>query len=748
MTTERFRRRYAGKDRATLIANVKSSLRSRFAEKGISIDFSNDLVAIIIEQCALIAENSNFFQDVQANEAFLPTVQSRNALDRHVSSMGYNPAGAVPSGGSISVGLSEPNANAVIVPKGFEWNGPNGLVFQTTQDYVFPANDTTKQEVGLTQQEGRSTTFASNGLRFQRFPLAIGEGEFLSYRSVVVEINGETWTESDSFLDTDTSVFRVAYTAEPPFIQFGDGAVGDIPPSGAGISVEYNITRGPEGVIEGGQITSPVSPLNFLGSVVNFVVDESTGEMKGGSGPEDSSLTIARAPIARLADDAIVTRLDFQGLVESFKDPIFGAPGAVSASLATSVQNDAFTYSRLVSIRSKLTSNTDLLQSKTTDVSSEVVSTQAGLSFVSNGLEDVFESLVAGSDALNALDEIDVQSSLLRDGIVSIEDESSTVSSRLDGVDSDRNSVEVAASDLRALIQGVGSGGTISPTDYQAMIDALDAVDNGVSSIESALSFSSPIRQGLSAVSTSTLSLKSQLSNVRSEQEKVVNALSVVSSDVTDLNGEVASISSGLSAFNVFMADLNSGFVNPFGSTVDDINDIIDHLDRVFADVCGPNLISVNVLGLDADGFYTAPTTGLLDSLQTYIDFRKEESVVYKTQSAENYIITPLIEVVFKERAGVDPLKIRASVEDSILASSKGRDFGAGLNIDDLYNDLRDLEDDLDRVNIRITGFTGSELLSCFIDQDGNLSIQQREVVSKPQISFFRVTPNGSRESI
>jgi len=250
------KRLYAGKDFDTLVQQVKSKLRAVYEPKGVTFDFTNDLTSLLLDQASYVAELVNFFQDLQANDVYLPTIQSREALDRYAAARAYNPAGAVPSSGQLVVTPQAAPVSTAIMPNGFGFLGPQGLRYEAVQSYTFPLGSTASQVIDVSQRETRNLTFGSDGSPFQVFNLgSLAVGEFLAYRSLEVVIDGVTWTERDAFLDTDTTVYRVAYTPSTPYIEFGDGAVGLIPPDGASIAVKFAVTRAEQGIIPAGEIT-------------------------------------------------------------------------------------------------------------------------------------------------------------------------------------------------------------------------------------------------------------------------------------------------------------------------------------------------------------------------------------------------------------------------------------------------------------------------------------------------------------
>lgn len=745
---DRFRRRYAGKDRQTLISDVKSLLRTQFEPKGINFDFSNDLNSLLLEQVALVGENVNFFQDLQINDSFLRTVQSKTGLDRQVASRGYNPSGAVPSAGSLTVAPSTAQPNAILLPQGFEWIGPDGLIFQTTQDYVFPAGSTDPQSINLTQQASRNANFASNGGRFQRLPLGnFNDNEFLTHRSVTVVINGEEWEERDTFLDTDTTVFRVAYTASPPFIEFGDGAVGEVPPIDAGIAVTYTVTRGEGGIIEAGQITGPVQPFVLLGNAVSFTVDETTGQMTGGLGPESSDLTRARAPGVILADNAVITDQDFLALVETFRDPVFGGVAAAGQVLATSIENDTYSLARILSIQSSLTEQGNVITDVNTALDAIQADVSANLSSMDTDAAQIITDTSPGSDIQTNLASIEQARVTTNNSANNILSEASFLNEDVSDVYNFNEAGRTNSDDIRTLITAIGSGGTIDPASYASLLILLDQLDGNQLEVSNRSSASSSTIQRISSISTDATSVKSQMTTVETELGEIQVNLTGLQSIAANIQTTKATADANLALIDAQQDVLTNTFVDPYNQAISDLTDLKNHLDNVFADVCGPNLVSVNILANNADGFYTAPTNGLIDAVQSYVDDRKEESVTFAVQSGDPFLVTPQITVTFQEVSGTEPLKVKAGLETQIFTLSRGREFGAALNLDDLYNQAQGVSD-IVKANFLITGFTGSPILESFIDGDGNLIIQDREVITRPQLTFFRLLPDGTKESI
>lgn len=697
------RRIYAGKDFSTLVSEVRSKLVRSFPD--VSFDFENDLTVVLLQVVSYALENTHFFQDLQANEVFAETAQLPSFLSKIASFHAYNPAGAVPASGEVGVSLAEVQVRTVLLDIGQKFSASNGLTYESTQQVIWPPGDTSEKQVSLSQRETRFQTFRSNGKRLQRFPLTSISGGYLAYRSLIVTVDGDEWAEVDRIGDLDTEVYRVAYTADPPFIEFGDDAVGTIPPDSSEIFVQYADTAGIGGVMTApGGIISLAPSLQAGGLQVTTKINGATGIMTGGQVPETSSLIRANIPLAEHSDQAIVVPDDFIGLVQKYRDPLYGAIAAATAVVATSLSNDLLASLLLSQLKSSF------------------VDADANVSASANDMRLIMTAIQTDATDIDTL----------ADGVISETvpikaDTASIVAAK----DSSLLQVNIANDDTesaQATIMVIGGGGgadTLTTGTYNSLIAKL------------------------SSIKSSLATVKSTLALVETKAESIDESADSISADATSIKAEVSSLESELSNFEAELASCESSLQDPWDLSTSRIEELETHLDGIFANnECGPNIVSVPILTSDADGFFAQPSIGLQRSVEAYINARKEPSVFFEVLDGSVYIVVPTVSITFEPLSGEVPSKIKGEGEANIFAFVRGFNFSDALNLDDLYDALRSI-DNVKSWNVSISSFTTENPnTSATVDADGNLAIGDLEVIGKPVLLFFRKFPDGSKELI
>lgn len=696
------RRLYAGKDFATGVAEVKSRLQRKFPE--IQFDFANDLQVVIMEVVGYFAENVNFFQDLQAAEGYMETAQLGRSIQKIASFSAYNPPGAVPASGTISVSLAVAQATTVQIAQGQGFSGRNGLRYEATDEVLFTAGELGPKTFSLSQRESRAVVFRSKGTRFQRFTLDVRDGENLAYRSLEVLVDNVEWQESDAFLDTDSTVFRVAYTGSPAYIEFGDGAVGEIPPTGAEIAVTYRVTSGINGGLgTPGGILSPTPGIVAGGSPVALVIDETTGIMSGGQAPEDAVVSKAKIPFAEHSDQAVVVHPDFSGLVSRFRDPVFGAIAAATAVVATSIENDLFSVQSLGSMRGLFTDADAIVDNSATSLRQVQTDVDAALDVIDGLADDIIALSTAGGG---------------------IRIEMTNVRGQKDSAATSVNSANLDADSITSILAAI-------PTAADGLTDPTRT----------------SLTSALAGVQLSLTSIKTQLAAIQTASENTDGLSEDVEGHAVDTKAQVIVSKTETAKIETAVVVLEADLIDPWDSAITEIDALEAHLDDIFTDTCGPNLVSVPILVRDPDGFYAAPSVGLQRALEGYLEDRKEPSVVFRVTDGSVFLVVPSIEIVFEPQLGEVPSEIKAAQEAAILTLMKGLDFGEALYLDDLYNQIRPIGRVISS-NVTLTSFTAATNSQAFVDNEGNLVVDEREIVNDPVLTFFRRFSDGSKGPI
>jgi hypothetical protein len=730
MTTSVLRLR-AGKDFDTLTSEVRARLRQKYPT--LSLDFTNDLLRVLVDFNALSIENLNFFLDLAVNENFVTTARRLSSLADLAAFAAYAPRGAVPCAGEVSLRPDRDYQLFLTLPVGQRFTGANGLTYEVSAPVVWSVGDTSFKTVSLREGVSVSRTFRSDGRRLQRIPLTgLEPGEFIAWHDVAVTVDGVPWEEVDLFQEDAGEQFRVNYLAAPPTVEFGDGAVGTVPPTDAEILIEYRVHHGRAGFIPvqtAGAIRGVEGSWVVSGTPINVVIDVTTGQMSGGAGPQSAAELRAAIPPAHHSDGAVVTPQDVQGVLQTYRHPQHGAVAAANAFVARSIQNDLTSYNTIRAIRAAFE-----------DGDVKIAAYQAALTATFTALEGSFGDIRATQA------DLEVQRGLLDDVAVDLGTVQTNIATEINagGVAADIAQARITSAQtqraaLASAISAIPSGGADQLTGGTklALLDLTSQIDTLLTSASGSLT----------AQGNNLQELQTQLAQIVSQ----IQAIEAISDTVQGLDADLlttatageATITSGEAALTAFVADLT----DPWDVVVGLVNTLETHLDGILSDECGPNVVSVPIVTFDSDGFYVAPPVGLQRAFEAYIRERCEPSVIFRVVDGSQNLIRPALRLTFELLPGFSALQIKAGLEAALLNNLRGRLFGEDVVLDDLYEACT-VVPGIAKLEVRITGFAGGQVGDASI-RDGHLLVEQRALVTRPTATYFLRRPeDGSLEAI
>lgn len=743
-------RLFSGKDYDQLVSALLARMRQKFPAFDIQAD--DEPMRLILDAMAFGLEQANFFVDVSGAERYLGTAQRASNVARIAAEFGYNPPGAVACSGVLGLSLAQPYSFVVTLPIGYEFASDRGAIYTTTEELSWAPGDTSEKQVVLSQIVNRERSFTSNGERLQRLELGgLSDLESLAFQSVEVRVNGDEWLERDSFLDTDTTVYRVAYTAKPPYIEFGDGAVGSVPNLNASVVVRFSLTLGESGELTTpGRISGGTQPLVIGGTQIQLLINRATGVMTGGAGPEQTSKTRALAPLYKHSDGAVCTDADFTALASLYRHGIYGAVSSARAVLATSLNNDLLSASLIGQIEGTFLDASNEIQA----VQSELASAVSSLA-VNRGnllaIHAALDSFLGAAQALtNRIDALEVLRVQLSTSVNATDLSAADIQNVTNAAAIQLNQLDVNRSALLSAIQVIGPGpgpDALSAATYAALIGELSSMESGVIGLQSKLSGSGVIQASAASIRGQATTSKSTITSIRTELEQLAIEQANAQSDLASLVSLEGLIEDDGDEVAQASQELTLKLTDPWSITVGLVQNLKIHLDKIFTSECGPNVVSVVILASDADGFYVAPSIGLQRALEEYLEPRREPSVRVVVVDGSRYLVVPRISVLFRVVQGYDPVKVKNLMQSEIVSLHRGRQAGQGLDLDDIYGAVNGVEGLL-RSNIEITGFDAAPGTSAVIDNEGNLAIGSREIITRPIITYFRILPDGSRELV
>lgn len=277
------------------------------------IDFGNVLVGLL----AYVGDRLAFYQDNQANEAFLTTAQLRRNIIAIAKRLGYRPPTAGAATVDLTFTLPSPAVAAVPIAKGrrtltAEVTDP--IAFQLLEDVVIPAGQTTatgRAEHSETRQE----VFASSGRPNQAYQLRFAP--FLDDSLELVAADGVYTVVEDmlSSRSTDRHVTVTVDDRDRAVLRFGNGTNGSIPVGS--ITATYKTGGGPAGNIEQNRLRRLEGTVqDALGNPVRVSVTNPL-EASGGRPRESNAQIKYLAPKANRVTNAAVSREDYEIVAET-----------------------------------------------------------------------------------------------------------------------------------------------------------------------------------------------------------------------------------------------------------------------------------------------------------------------------------------------------------------------------------------------------------------------------------------------
>lgn len=751
------RARYAGKDFFTFVDDLIARIQALFVTE------FNDFVSsgtgqMLIDIVAWAAETLSFYIDRQATESYLATARTRKAVNRLARQIGYKMAASVSAVTDLEVNLAEIFAVDVPIPEGFQFLGPDDLIYEAVEAVTFPAGEgptSLPRTIGVREGETRVEIFVSDGSKNQIFRLNPGVGKAVAGGSVSVRVDGVFWAESEIITFDQTDQFEVGYNDEPPTIRFGDGVAGNVPNTGDEVRVEYVANSGKAGLVQSNTITSVVSPLVVLATTVPLVITNPS-PTAGGSDQETLTSAKTNAPKVFKTRLVAVTREDYESLAGAFTDPLAGTVAVAQAFVARGADDDLQLQILLANIRAIVEPISENVQAEVTGIRSDIENELAtdgssGIDELQSNATDASVSLttlLAGLAALTASARSAAQDSKNRSNKIDVD--TGDITSETTSGSASASSSQTASTDLRAAIDAITTGGAneLDTPTKDALKAFLDTIDAGLTVIATAFGL---IDSEVTDISAETAQIRSSSNQIVSDVDSVDGVVEDATAASSDLDGYLAAMPA-LTADILARCDAIDALVNTsFENAIDDeLDAIFAHVDGFLSDDCKANLIEVPILTRDADGFLTDPPVALIRSLQSYLDARKEVTQVPEVVSGAIFLVPAVIEVTVGIEEGFVQQTVLSNVSKAVDDLLRVRAFGKSLR----KSDLDSVTSPNPQTGVggvagvrysvfRILGHTDpltSSLSTAFLDTNGNLIIDNRYVITKGTVTLFGET--------
>ena len=323
-------------------------------------DTFNDFVAnngiiMLMELVSYVGAILSTRSDLIADEAFLPTAISEEAVINHLKLVGQRIRRATPAIVDVEISVSAPLPTPIIISPGLQFNltGPDGEelfyeIFRAPGDFtstiVIQSGKRGIVAFGIEGIFADLVTVTSNGEPDQE--IEILETDILDEPFIVEVTTGNEivrWKRVDVIEQTNANdeVYEVRFTGDGVKIVFGNNIAGKIPLAGQEISVQFRRGGGIRGRISAGAIneTRAIAPQPPASAPVEVLFRNLTPS-SGGSDKETLDAAKRRAPREAATIQSAISGEDYALLASDFSSPIFGSTLKAVATVRTSINTN------------------------------------------------------------------------------------------------------------------------------------------------------------------------------------------------------------------------------------------------------------------------------------------------------------------------------------------------------------------------------------------------------------------------
>ncbi len=671
-------------------------------------DYSESAFGMMLaDQYALVGEQLAWLIDRRASEGFLATATQRTSVERAVRQLGYRMSPAASSSGSVQVAPKAGVPFVWSVPVGFQFVGPSGLVFEATQAVSWAAMETSAKMVQVREGQTQQVTATATGVAFQEVQLpAATNGKAVVADSVQVWVNGSEWTEVE-FLDfSEADQFEVHYASDPPFIRFGDGVSGRLPPLDADIRVRFVLGSADAGNARAGTIKSTVRPLIVAFTTIELNVNNPS-PTTGGSPVETIEEARARAPAFYASRGVAVTALDYQTLAEGYTDPQFGRAARATAYVARSLTTDGVALGLVSVIRESVTTAYTSLSADIDGAQSDADDAQAALADVATLTADFDADRAAVTTRLGAAE------TSVRDAQAHVEALAAAQTDLDEVINNTESTYGHTLTQVATYLTGLGGG----------------SVAYGTSASQMAARLTTLLADVGAALTAGRSSLTAALAAIRSASAANTQA----GVNWASISDDIALVATAIDDAEVRYASMRAEVALGTSGFDTALTGIVDHVEAALQADCKANLVTVPILAIDADRFYAAPSVGLMESLQVYLQARCDVAHLVQVTDGSSQLIAAHAAFAVKRTSAYTFQEIAAKIEAAFRNLCRGRDFGQSLTIHSLHVLAKSIPG-VAYANISISGDAD------FLDADGNLIADQQHLVTFGSISIVEIT--------
>ena|GEM_PF-5371059 len=312
---------YVDQDFGTAVAAIQNFLSSEYPDEYNDYIGAN-LGQALIDIIAYAEQNLLWYLNRKVTDLYFPTARTPNAVSKIARMLGYKPKTATYAQASVTIRLKKgPYTFPVTINRGFKLRGPNRTTWEYRSDVpiVFAPGELVKT-LTASQGETITTNFISSGATNQVFELrGISTGKFVAGADFQVFVDGVEWEEYGQVPFSVIEAYETNLVTNPPYLRFGDGVQGKIPPQGAAIEVKYVVCDGFKGRILAGAIKEPISNLVSNFQTIPLEITQ-TAASAGGDDPEDLRSIVVNSPLFQRTQDRAITKGDYDFLSNQYEN--------------------------------------------------------------------------------------------------------------------------------------------------------------------------------------------------------------------------------------------------------------------------------------------------------------------------------------------------------------------------------------------------------------------------------------------
>ena len=313
---------------------------------------SQNGVMMLIDLISYVGSVLSLRSDILADEAFLPTAQTMDAVINHLELIGQRIQRPTPAVVDLECSISTPTQSEIRIPPGliFNLNGSDGAPL-TYELYRAPGDFTNVISIppgkrgvigfGIEGLFATPVTATSAGGPSQTIDLV--DKNILDDPIFVDLTSGNTtkrWHRVDLIEMTAATeeVYEVKFFSDRATVVFGDDVHGKAPLAGQGILIRYRTGGGSRGRIGAGLIleSRPISPQPPFTAAVE-VTFRNLAASSGGIDGETLDDVKKRAPREFATHGNAVSDSDYAHICSQFNHPVFGSVLKAVATIRTSL---------------------------------------------------------------------------------------------------------------------------------------------------------------------------------------------------------------------------------------------------------------------------------------------------------------------------------------------------------------------------------------------------------------------------